>query len=114
MTQPQNSAVEKLFHEAIDLDPAARARLLTDAERTAVEAGEGSRLVLRAPGKRDKSVAAEHFVPRSAGQPGAAKGELVFVGYAAQWDEAQQAAMIANFRGAQGDDEGEGEGAEGA
>ncbi|MFV8750478.1 M20/M25/M40 family metallo-hydrolase [Nannocystaceae bacterium ST9] len=57
------------------------------ALRTKVEAGPGSRLAVKG-----KSIDAKQFSPRAEGKAGTAKGELVFVGYAARLDEPKPAA----------------------
>ena len=54
--------------------------------RTHVEAGEHQRLVVHA--RRQVTVGAAQLLPRGQGIAGAAKGELVFVGYAASWTRA--------------------------
>ena len=56
------------------------------ALRTKVEAGPASQLTIKA-----KPVDAKQFTPRAEGKAGSAKGELVFVGYAAKLHEPEPA-----------------------
>lgn len=93
----------------LGLEPAtgAEAMRVGYALRTSVEAGEHQHLAITRPGKgKPKVVDASHLVPRGQGIAGKASGELVFVGYAATWTPADQAAMAPP---SSGDDDGAGE-----
>ncbi|NVB38610.1 M20/M25/M40 family metallo-hydrolase [Pseudenhygromyxa sp. WMMC2535] len=77
-------------YAALGLEPVGESWRVPYSLRTKVEAGEGSRLAITDARGRTTSVGAAEFTPRAEGRAGMAAGELVFVGYAAQWDPSQQ------------------------